>query len=428
MKFNRLLSVAILAIAAHAAHAHFLWASYENPAGKKIRIEFAESPGDSVLPAVAGRAKDVKTWENIPVVQEDEGLVGFTKGQVGGAILHYGVLDRSEQQRGIFLLEYYAKACSSYEVASKPAGMRAEVVVVKAGGKLTLQALLDGKPAGGAEFTYFVGKEEKTANAGADGKLTIDHAAANFMGRAMIAEKKSGSLDGKKYDLVRNYATLAIGKPVAPSKADPVAYKLLEGAAVNRASFPEKLLGLHVEFTASVGKKEIKGTLTMDDASGVTIGGGDESPEFKWVSGQMRSMFLHRRSGRFEDGDGSHPLKLGDDENSFGRLILVGDSFNSKYRVKDGQILEVDRTMGKERILVNVLQTMRTRENRVLSTRMSVMRFDATNKILGSEIITDSFADQDGVWLPKSRSVLMYVDGQAEFRTIEFGSAKLVLK
>jgi hypothetical protein len=56
------------------------------------------------------------------------------------------------------------------------------------------------------------------------------------------------------------------------------------------------------------------------------------------------------------------------------------------------------------------------------------MRFDAANKILGSEVISDSFGEQDGVWVPKSRSVLMYVNGQAELRSIEIGPAKLVLK
>lgn len=428
MRLNRLVSVLTLAVAAHAAQAHFLWASYENPQGRKIRIEFAESPGDSVLPGIAGRAKDVKPWEGLPVKPEKEGLVGLTKGEVGGAVLHYGVLDRSEQKRGIFLLEYYAKACSSFASAAKPAGMRAEVIVAKVGDQLTLQALLDGKPAAGAEMTYFLGKEEKVANAGPDGKLTITFPGSSFKGRAMIAENKKGTLDGKKYDLVRNYATIAIGKPEVAPAADAAAYKLLEAASVNRASFPETLLGLHVEFSAVIGHKEVKGTLTMDEASGVSIKGADESAEAKWVAGQMRSMFLHRRSGRFEDGDGSHPIQFGEGENAFGRLILVGDSLNSKYRVKDGQILEVDRTMGAQRILVNVLQTMRTPENRVLSTKMSVMRFDAKNQILGSEVISDSFGEQDGVWLPKSRSVLMYVNGQAELRTIEFGVAKLVLK
>src|SRR5262249_2531517 len=100
-----------------------------------------------------------------------------------------------------------------------------------------------------------------------------------------------------------------------------------------------------------------------------------------WIEETLGSLAMHRGAGssgsaapskmtyRFADEDETHPL---------GRLIVVeGGRFASSYRVKDRQIVVVNREMGKQNMTIVVHENDRNKEGQFLPRAYAVQYWDA---------------------------------------------------
>src|SRR4029453_2931481 len=97
-----------------------------------------------------------------------------------------------------------------------------------------------------------------------------------------------------------------------------------------------------------------------------------------WVYEQLASIVLHRlarpQSGerpvlRFAESKEGHPL---------GRLLLFdGGQMASSYRVKDEQVMVVNRHFGKENMTITVLDNDRNKEGLFLPRSYTVQWWDA---------------------------------------------------
>jgi hypothetical protein len=99
-----------------------------------------------------------------------------------------------------------------------------------------------------------------------------------------------------------------------------------------------------------------------------------------WISEQLHSMVIHRvpSSGirskpvlTFADAEASHPL---------GRLLTFhGGRFASTYRIQGDEITVVNRGLGKENMSLQMLQSDRNAEGKVLPRAYQVQYRDAAN-------------------------------------------------
>ena len=211
---TRLWALLALGTAAVAAQAHFLWATVV-PATKTFSIEFAESPGDSVMKDVAGKSKVVlPTVEKKPFTLNldagGEKLLAPAKGDAFGVTLHYGIINRE----GEFMLEYYAKAAASVKASQKSQGLKLELEVLeRKEGQVTFKLNYNGKPAPYAAVVVYVNNGEDTVEAKTrlDGTVTVSVPEGQAItARALVPEKAKGTFDGKPYESVKHYTTLTI--------------------------------------------------------------------------------------------------------------------------------------------------------------------------------------------------------------------------
>lgn len=125
----------------------------------------------------------------------------------------YGVLQRGDSKP--FLLHYYPKAIfGDLPAESATAGDRVplELVPVAAGGKLRFKALVGGKPYAKADVTVLIPGETKSKDVTTDdaGFTPEFDKPGNYGAQVRKMEAMAGERDGKKYDEVRNYATLVV--------------------------------------------------------------------------------------------------------------------------------------------------------------------------------------------------------------------------
>ena len=334
----------------------------------------------------------------------------------------YGVLARPKQVP--FLLRYYPKA-----IAGRPedlnrlqrrAEIPLEIMATVDGGRLRLVALRDGRPLPGAAFHIVdadLGEEKVTA--GPDGAATWE---PKEPGRYSIYTRQdtqqAGDLDGKHYDEVREFATLALDWPLGRKGGDPEAVSLFEQAVAARAQW-QGFTGFSAQVAGEVDGRPFEGRATVAADGSVTIKGGDAALR-PWAQEQLESLVMHRLP---PPGDGTRPVvRFADerDDHPLGRLLVfAGGRFASSYRVKDGQITVVNRHFGRESMTITTLDQERNREGATLPRSYVVQRWDAaTGALRRVETVQDRWV-RVGAWdLPAAHTVTTASDAGLSVRSL----------
>lgn len=211
-------------------------------------------------------------------------------------------------------------------------------------------------------------------------------------------------------------------------KADPEAWNLLKSTRETSKNFPANFAGVTTDVVLNDNGKVAKGTLNYEvgKTGELKIESLDEETK-SWLNEQAMSVIAHRRGGDFAKGDGRHPITFGEDDNSpAGRRVVLNDSMKSSYRVRNGQVVEVDRTMADSHFVITVLETTKTPDGKFLPRHFTVTYFDAKSGALKrTETFTDEYKQVEGVWFPASRRVVRAENGKVATRIIEFHNPKI---
>lgn len=205
-------------------------------------------------------------------------------------------------------------------------------------------------------------------------------------------------------------------------KADPQAYALLKEAHDARQVWPEDFAGFSAEVVFNDNGQIVIGKLSYEQKAGVNLTIEGLSQESKtWLLNQLNSTLSHRRGGDFAKRDGANPITFGeDDKKPTGRLVMLNDSLNSSYRVRDGKVVDVTRTIAGERFTISVLETTSVENNKYLPRHFTVTYFDAkTGSIKRTESFSDTHTKLNNIWFPTQRRVIRADNGVIISRVIE---------
>lgn len=380
-----------------AASAHFVWVEPAPNAGA-VRVCFGEYPnvreGKELLEKVQ-RVKlftlDGKSRRELKAEAGDDHYLYPAQGgaPVTVAALDYGILQRGDTPA--FLLRYESQllgapgqALALPEIARLSGietGLRLGVGLKPAGPHaLALQVKLDGKPVA-AEVSHLAPKESemKKAQTGTDGKFELPVAAPGIYHLRIKAEDaRPATFEGKEGKFTRTYLSLTFqvaGNPAAAvaqtapggadaaaatPKPDAEAVRLLHEAHVARANYPADFPGFTADAVFSANGKTAKGKITVDREFNITYALGDKELE-NTLRPSFGSLIMHRRAGS-EGGAPEYPATWRDAQtHPLGRAINLNDKHGSFYRVRDRQIMQVNRNMGKQRFTTNVIENEETK-------------------------------------------------------------------
>ena len=230
-------------------------------------------------------------------------------------------------------------------------------------GRTRYLVLWQGKPLADAEVVIAKpGKEQpETMKSDKDGGFDLIAETPGTYGiRARHIEKKEGEHDGKKYTEVRHYTTLVVK---ATSKEDPAASKLLADARAARALWKE-FPGFSADIEINLDGKISKGTVTVDSNGKAKYEGLSKEAE-AWAKPIFGSIVGHRLDGTprntpcaFVDEEVNHPMGR--------RIRVLNDELHSGYRIKDDQILVVDRHVESRKFTISVLENRKNAEGKYL--------------------------------------------------------------
>jgi hypothetical protein len=438
----RLFSVlAAILLTASPGSAHFLFVRILPPAeaGRFAEVVFSDKP-DQGDPNFIDKISTTKLWlqqepgrfEPLTTVKTSDRLRALLPTSGALSVIgqgDYGVLARANKPA--FLLRHYPKAIAGdpKQIAqfAPKSGLPLEIMATVHGERLQFTALHDGKPLPAATLTVIDMSPKGTPlTAGKDGRATWQATPGNFAVYLGHTRKQPGEHDGQKYDEVRDFCSLSFTWPLERSGADPAALKLFQDALAARAAwtgFP----GFTADVEAYVDGHKASGTVNVTPEGDVTVSTAEEvvSP---WIKDRLDSIVLHRLPGPtskatpavyFGDEDTAHPL---------GRLVVFpGGKFASSYRVKDRQLMVVNRHLGKTNMTITIVENDQNAEGKVLPHSYTVQYWDAaTGKLRRAETVLERWQRIGGIDLPVLLRVTESTEAGLSIKTLRLAGHKLL--
>ena len=433
------------------SHAHFLFIRIgtQAEAGRSAEVYFSEQAeaGDPrFIPKVAHTKLWVQTtpgeFHPLPVQRSTDRLRAPLPPDRSLSVIgecQYGVIARPNETP--FLLRHYPKAVAGTAAELNRMSPRREIpfeILATIGekdpnksrntneyGNIQLTALRDGRPIPNAVFTAIDSElTESTIKAGPEGSATWNPPAPgrySIYVRATLPQK--GFLDGKAYDEIREFATLALAWPLESRAADPKADALFAEAVAQRASW-RGLPGFTAQLEGWLDGRTFTGTVTVKSDGSVNIKSDDASAK-PWLQDQLHSLVMHRIATPTSDSGKKVPnfhLVNEPQGHILGKLITVEDGqMASSYRIKDRQILVVNRRFGNRNMTINILENETNPDGNILPHSYIVQYWDAaTGRLLSTETIQERW-QRVGSWdLPASHSVTTASDGGLSVRSVRF--------
>lgn len=445
-------TLALWALAAVPSWAHFLFVRIgpQAEAGRAAEVYFSElaEAGD---PRFINKIAHTQLWlqmtpgkfEPLKVHKGYDRLTSWLPTSGNLAVVGsctYGVLARPGKTP--FLLRHFPKA-----IAGNPDELNRlkafdkvplEITATIEGESIRFVALRDGKPLPKHEFTTI------------DAELNNIKLTADEQGRASwkpaapgrysvyVAQtlKEAGTHDGKKYDEIRDFATIAFSWPLERKDADPQAVALFEEALAARASW-KNFPGFTADIQGNLDGRPFTGDVSVEAGGSVVFTHkdlGQQEAVSDWVKEQLESIALHR-GARSSGGSSERTkpvLRFADQrtDHPFGRLLIFdGGRFASSYRIKDKQILVVNRNMGKQNMTITILDNDRNADGLFLPHSYQVQYWDATTgQLQRTETIQQRWQRVGSFDLPVQHTVTTAGDTGLSVKTFTLSKVALIKK
>ena len=207
--------------------------------------------------------------------------------------------------------------------------------------------------------------------------------------------------------------------------ADAVtAVEFLQQARDNREVLSETFPGFRSKLTVHFEGQMYQGicSFRLPGDLKVTMQNADVPPG---VTATIHSMLMHRApSSRMSPQEARYGQV---DDSPLGRELLLSDHHESTYRIRDNQIIQVDRRLSDPRFVLTVLETQTTESGRYLPRHVFAVRFDrSTGAVREAWTYISEFQKVGGEYLPKSRQVIRTDEGRTTALLIEWSDIELL--
>jgi hypothetical protein len=209
------------------------------------------------------------------------------------------------------------------------------------------------------------------------------------------------------------------------SAADPAATKLLADARAARAVYHD-FPGFTADLTVNLDGKVTRGQVDISAKGKVSLKLDNADAE-KWAKNTLASIIAHRLDSGASEGETPCAFADEDEHHPLGRAIRVlNDEFHSSYRIRERQVIVVNRHVPGARFTITVLKNIVTRDNKFLPASYVVNTWDAkTDALTSSESHHQTWQHVGSYDLPKEALAVKASAGKLQARSLELANIHL---
>lgn len=186
---------------------------------------------------------------------------------------------------------------------------------------------------------------------------------------------------------------------------------------------PEGFGGFTARVTYIEDARRVEGTLRVSGPRAIELDLPVDEAARGWLTREIGSIAGHRWHLPYDEADGGHTLALSAaDDSPLGQFVRVAnDRLDSSYRVADGGISQVNRTMGTLRFSIQIQARIMTADGRALPAHFTVFYWNTEDgRLTRSDVYHDEYVAIADVYLPAARRIITADDNGISVREVRF--------
>lgn len=194
----------------------------------------------------------------------------------------------------------------------------------------------------------------------------------------------------------------------------------------NRYTWNKQFPGYTAAVEFKQGKENYKGQVRVNPDLSVEVTGINNEDIRKTLENLLSVNVVHRRQVPFEVAHKNSSFKYGATDKTGTVEIVAQGKIESRYKVLNQQIKQVNRLLGPHSVTVNTLDSIATPEG-YLATRYRTTYYEPqTKQVVAEEESEDSYEKIGGYYVLSSEVIHTLEDGQHITTQLKFTDIKLV--
>ncbi len=205
------------------------------------------------------------------------------------------------------------------------------------------------------------------------------------------------------------------------------ARELFRAAYENRYTWDDHFPGYNADVRITQGEETHSGRICIKPDLSVEVSGFDNEDVQQDVYTQLRDIVTHRKHSSFEKAHGQNQFSFGEkDDTGAIEIHVQGDAMGSNYKVRDREISQVSRVMGRMAFTIDTHETLDTGNGYVATRYDAIFRNPQTGEVVREMEFEDNF-DKIGDYYIMTRQVVRSKQQGTETTTAyDFSNVKLL--
>lgn len=170
------------------------------------------------------------------------------------------------------------------------------------------------------------------------------------------------------------------------------ARELFRAAYENRYTWDAHFPGFEADCTLLLNGETHSSKVSIQPDLSVSVETADPKVQ-EWLTNQMKDVVTHRKRSDFEQAHGKHRFDYDGETDETGAVPVTvgGDAMGSNYKLRDNQVVQVSRVMGRVAFTINHLAKLDTGSGYISTAYNAVFKNPQTGDVVRQSKFEDTY-------------------------------------
>lgn len=205
------------------------------------------------------------------------------------------------------------------------------------------------------------------------------------------------------------------------------ARELFQTAYESRYTWDKNFPGYSADVQVMQGAEVYTGHIRINHDMSLEVTGVTDPQVEEGIYTQLQDIVTHRQRTPFEESHGKHEFVFGESDNTDAVEILVkGDSMDSNYKIRDRQVCQVRRVMGRMNFVIDTYESLDTGEGYIPTRYDATFRNVQTNQVTSILKFEDTYEKIGNYYIMTKQIVQEVIDGEKTTTEFNYSNIKLI--